>query len=57
MYRVEFSRYDKYAPNARHRLDDGGSLVQSDSLRALPSMKGSPWVGPIGQAYDPTLGL
>ncbi len=35
MYRVEFSRYDKYAPNARHRLDDGGSLVQSELSKGL----------------------
>ena len=49
MYRVEFNRYVKYAPNARHRLDDGGvvtdwmmgeSLVQSELTKGLVLYEG-----------------
>ena len=47
MYRVEFGRYDKYAPNARHRLDDGGSLVQSELSKGLALYEG--WS--LGRTY------
>ena len=60
------SRLAWYSPNASIRLDDIGPvadwimgipLFSRGRLRVLSFVWGSPWVGPVWQAYDPTLGL